>query len=301
MYDAIVVGARCAGSPTAMLLARKGSPGAAGRPGRLPQRHALDPLHPPARRGLPRALGPVREVAAPRAARRSASYTLDVGRSPFGRCAAAAGEVADALLAAPHRARPDPGRRRRRRRRRGARALPVDELLTEGDARAPASARATRTEHARIVIGADGLNSLVARSVGRADLRRPAGARPAPTTRTGSGVEMDGAELYPRPDRMIVAAPTNDGQVVTIVFWPRRRVPHVRIGHRGHLPRALELAPALAARMRDGTRADRFRGTAELPNFFRRPYGHGLGAGRRRRLPQGPDPGPRDQRRLPRR
>ncbi len=25
MYDAIVVGARCAGSPTAMLLARKGS------------------------------------------------------------------------------------------------------------------------------------------------------------------------------------------------------------------------------------------------------------------------------------
>ena len=37
MYDAIVVGARCAGSPTAMLLARTGLPGPAARPGHVPR------------------------------------------------------------------------------------------------------------------------------------------------------------------------------------------------------------------------------------------------------------------------
>ncbi len=47
MYDAIVVGARCAGSPTAMLLARKGHKVLLVDRAALPERHALDPLHPP--------------------------------------------------------------------------------------------------------------------------------------------------------------------------------------------------------------------------------------------------------------
>ena len=44
MYDAIVVGARCAGSPTAMLLARQGLQGIAAGQGRLPERHAVHPF-----------------------------------------------------------------------------------------------------------------------------------------------------------------------------------------------------------------------------------------------------------------
>ena len=38
---------------------------------------------------------------------------------------------------------------------------------------------------------------------------------------------------------------------------------------------ALDLAPGLAARVRAGERADRFRGTGRLPNFRRRSHGDG--------------------------
>ena len=79
MYDAIVVGARCAGSPTAMLLARKGYRVLLRGPGRLPERHPLDPLHPSARRRPPASAGVLLDAAdrdelpARRAGRRSTS------------------------------------------------------------------------------------------------------------------------------------------------------------------------------------------------------------------------------------
>ena len=60
MYDAIVVGARCAGAPTAMLLARKGYKCPARRPRHLPKRHHVHPLHPPTRDRAPQELGPAR-------------------------------------------------------------------------------------------------------------------------------------------------------------------------------------------------------------------------------------------------
>ena len=41
-YDAIVVGARCAGAPTAMLLARKGYRVLLRRQGAFPERHDVD-------------------------------------------------------------------------------------------------------------------------------------------------------------------------------------------------------------------------------------------------------------------
>ena len=37
----------------------------------------------------------------------------------------------------------------------------------------------------------------------------------------------------------------------------------------------MELAPAFAERVRNGRREERFTGTADLPNFFRKPYGPG--------------------------
>ena len=56
-YDAIVVGARVAGSPTAMLLARKGYRRIACRSGELPKRHDLDAPHPSAGHHRAAALG----------------------------------------------------------------------------------------------------------------------------------------------------------------------------------------------------------------------------------------------------
>ena len=47
-YDVIIVGARCGGSPTAMLLARAMHRSVADRQGDVPQRHDVDHvIHPP--------------------------------------------------------------------------------------------------------------------------------------------------------------------------------------------------------------------------------------------------------------
>jgi 2-polyprenyl-6-methoxyphenol hydroxylase-like FAD-dependent oxidoreductase len=39
--------------------------------------------------------------------------------------------------------------------------------------------------------------------------------------------------------------------------------------------RVLDLVPDFAARIRAGTRTERFRGTVDLPNFYRKPFGPG--------------------------
>jgi 2-polyprenyl-6-methoxyphenol hydroxylase-like FAD-dependent oxidoreductase len=277
MYDAIVVGARCAGSPTAMLLARQGhrvllvdrasfpsdtlsthyihQPGVAclERWGLLPQI---------ARSGCP----PIR------------SYTLDVGPFALEGTPPPIGDVAEAY--SPRRsvldrilveAAAEAGAEVRQR-------FSVQELVTDGDRvvgiRGRSAGGALVTERARIVIGADGMNSLVARGVGA----RIYNERPTLTCAYytyWSGVEMEGVELYPRPGRMIVASPTNDGKVVTIVFWPSDEFHQVRSDIERNFLDALELAPGLAERARNATRSERFRGTSRLPNHFRRPYGQG--------------------------
>ena len=59
-HDVVVVGARCAGAATAMLLARQGFDVVARRPGRPAERHAVDPRPLPRRRRAARPLGPAR-------------------------------------------------------------------------------------------------------------------------------------------------------------------------------------------------------------------------------------------------
>lgn len=88
-------------------------------------------------------------------------------------------------------------------------------------------------------------------------------------------VPVDGSELDARPNRMIIAAPTNDGQTVVIVYWPVAAFQEVRADIEGSFRKALEMVPTLAERVRNGERNERFRGTADLPNFFRKPFGPG--------------------------
>jgi flavin-dependent dehydrogenase len=151
--------------------------------------------------------------------------------------------------------------------------FPVDEILFEDGRVAGVRSRET-VERARLVIGADGLHSLVARSVD-APAYNDEGTLTCAYYTYWEGLEMDGVELYPRPGRMIVAAPTNAGRVVTIVLWPNAEFHAVRADVERHFHEALELAPGLAERAGRATRVDRFRGTANLPNFYRRPYGDG--------------------------
>jgi flavin-dependent dehydrogenase len=272
MYDVIVVGARCAGSPVAMLLARAGHRvllvDRAGFPSDTLSTHYIH------QSGVSRLKrwGLLDRVAAAGAAaiRR---YKLDVGQ--FALCGtpppldgvsdgySLRRIVLDQILV---EAAAEAGAEVRER-------FPVQEVIQEHGR--VAGIRSNRvTEHARVVVGADGLGSVVARSV-RAPVYNDHGTWSCAYYTYWAGVELDGVELYPRPGRAIIATPTNGGQVLTALNWPGSEFHKVRADVERHFTEALELAPSLAQRIRTATRTDRFRGTSRLPNFYRRPYGDG--------------------------
>jgi flavin-dependent dehydrogenase len=90
-----------------------------------------------------------------------------------------------------------------------------------------------------------------------------------------SGVPLDGVEFYPRDHRGFGALPTHQGLTAIIVGWPRDEFDPYRADVERNFLDTLELAPAFAERVRQGNREERFSGTAEMPNFFRKPHGPG--------------------------
>jgi flavin-dependent dehydrogenase len=277
MYDAIVIGGRCAGAPTAMLLARKGYRvlllDRAGFPSDTLSTHGIQP---PGVARLKR-WGLLEKVVAsncpqvPRFLFDVGPFTL-VGTPPpidgVSDVYAPRRTVLDAILV---EAAVQAGVELREH-------FTVQELLSDGERvtgiRGHATGGATVSEHARVVIGADGMRSLVARSVQASSYQtRP--ARTCSYYSYWSGVPVAGAELYPRPDQNIVAAPTNDGQTVITFFWPNAAFHEVRADIEGKVMQALDLVPSLAERVRGGRRSERFFGSADLPFFFRKPYGPG--------------------------
>jgi flavin-dependent dehydrogenase len=277
MYDAIVVGARVAGSTTAMLLARRGHRVLLVDRARFPSDtlsthfvhlSGVRQLH---RWGL---LDAVRATGAPPIRQ----LRLDFGPIVLHGAPAAAGDVEesfcprrtvldklllDAAAAAGVEVRD---------------GFAVDELLRDDDRvvgiRGHDAAARPCTERAAVVIGADGRNSLVARLVAA-----PEYAATPPLTCAyysyWSGIEAADAELYPREGRAIAAMPTNDGLTCVYVAAPRSEFHTFRRDVEGNVTATLALAPGLAERVAAGRREERFRGTADLPNFLRRPYGPG--------------------------
>lgn len=75
---------------------------------------------------------------------------------------------------------------------------------------------------------------------------------------------------------MIVAVPTNDDLTMVTVLWPRDEFDRVRVNVEANFLKEIELnAPQLAFRMRAGRREERYYGTGDIPNFFRKSYGPG--------------------------
>lgn len=129
-------------------------------------------------------------------------------------------------------------------------------------------------ESARIVIGADGRNSLVARTVGAEKYN----VRPVLTCWYyvyWSGVPAHMPGSHPRGRRAIVTAPTHDGLVITGVCFHGDDFQMVRSDPERHVWEALELVPELAEVCRQGKRVERIMGSGDLPNFFRKPHGDG--------------------------
>lgn len=277
MYDAIVIGARCAGSPTAMLLAQKGysvllvdkatfpsdtmsthyihprGVACLKRWGLLEQ--VIDSNCPPVAQATfdlgPLALVastlPVDGVAAGYAPRRTVLDTM----------------LVDAAVKSGAELRT---------------GFSVQELMMGGERvigiRGRSAVGTPVTEEAHLVIGADGMRSLVARAVQAPEYHR------VPSLTCGyysywSGIDIEGVEFYPRDGCTMLALPTNDSLVCVACIWPHEMFPTIRADIEGNFNKTLDLAPALAERVRLGKREERFVGTADVPTFFRKPYGPG--------------------------
>ena len=278
MYDAIIVGARCAGSPTAMLLARRGFKVLLVDKATFPSDTISTHILWPHGAEILRRWGLLQRLAATGVPPICRRMTFDVG--PFalrgtipdandgmgGFCPRRT--VLDALLV---NAAAESGADVRE-------GFTVDELLVADDTvigiRGRAKGGKSLEERARIVIGADGVNSFVARAV------RAPEYDAQPVAACGyysyfSGIRQDDIELYPRDHVAFGGAPTNDHVHLVMVNWPAGDFTTVRGDIDAHVWRALEAAPDFLARVREGRREEKWYGTAGVPGYFRRPYGNG--------------------------
>ncbi|MCL6509612.1 MAG: hypothetical protein K6U78_02885 [Anaerolineae bacterium] len=71
------------------------------------------------------------------------------------------------------------------------------------------------------------------------------------------------------------AFPTNDGLTLTAIAWPHDEFHRFRSDIEGNYFDTLRMMPSLAERLPAARRAERFTGMADVPNFFRQPFGPG--------------------------
>lgn len=273
MYDAIVVGARCAGSPTAMLLARKGYKVLLVDKARFPSdtlsTHLLHPTGVEAlkRWGLFDAL--VATGVPP-----IETYSFNFG--PF-TITGSPGTKEAPFSYAPRR-------------------IVLDKLLVDAAAEAGAEVRegfgvqdlivedgrvvgivgqdGKVTERARVVIGADGRNSFVARKV-KAEQYDEKPPILAGYYTYYSGLDIGGQfHTWVRPQRGWAAWPTNDGLTLVIGGWPHAEFEANKHDIEGNMLKQFELVPEWAEQVADANREAKWAGAA-VPNYFRTPYGDG--------------------------
>ena len=276
-YDAIVVGARCAGSTTAMLLARKGYRVLLVDRAEFPSDTVSTHLIHATGLASLRRWGLLEQIVAsgcPAIDR----YSFDFG--PFTIAGTPRAVDGSSTAYAPRR-------------------TVLDKVLVDAAAAAGADVRErftvedvvfddsgvvvgvrghreggpTLVEHARVVIGADGRNSRIAKAV------QPEQYNEKPMLMWGyysywSDLPVDGFETTVRPHRGWAAAPTNDGLTMLVAGWPAAEATTYKSDVEANFMKTLDLAPDFAERVRGAKREERFTGGG-VPNFFRRPFGPG--------------------------
>jgi 2-polyprenyl-6-methoxyphenol hydroxylase-like FAD-dependent oxidoreductase len=276
-YDAIVVGARCAGAPTAMLLARRGykvllvddAPAPSDMPlsthciwpsgaRRLKDWGLLEQVSasgcPPIRRvlmdfgslqleGEPVPADGVRDALAPR------RYILD-------RILAEAAVEAGAEL---------------------RRNVTIEEVIWDDGLAAGVRGRsdgAEVAERARIIIGADGRTSRIAQLV-EAKIHDEVPPLEGTYFAYWQGVPVDRAEIHVRPGRGVYAFPTNDGLTLVGANWAIADFAAARAAvERSYLDVVEACAPQLSVGLATGSRRSAFVGGATA-NIIRQPWGPG--------------------------
>jgi flavin-dependent dehydrogenase len=130
------------------------------------------------------------------------------------------------------------------------------------------------TEKAKLVIGADGRHSLVARTLQVAEYN----TRPSMTCwyyTYWSNLPLDALMFYQQPNRAVGTIPTNDGQICIPVVWPHQEFHAFRSDIEGNYMKTFTLFPELNEMISQAKREERFVGMADVPGFFRKSYGPG--------------------------
>ena len=278
MYDALIVGARCAGSPLAMLLARRGARvlvlDRATFPSDIPHGHFVH-RHGPRRL---REWGLLNQVAARTPAVTSA--IVDFGDFPL-----LIREVVEDGLPWAY------GPRRRTLDKilvdaaaaSGAdvrEGFHVDEYIADGGAVVGVRGRGADgrqvEERATITIGADGRNSRLARFVS-AQTYNEVPPILCYYFSYWQDVEAENFEMYVRNEarRVVFSFRTEDDLFAVFVGFPADEFSQVRGDIEGAFMRVVDAIEGFGERVRAGRRADRFYGASDLPNFYRKPYGEG--------------------------
>lgn len=129
-------------------------------------------------------------------------------------------------------------------------------------------------EKARVVIGADGLHSVVARNVKAVEYN----TRPAygfVYYSYWSGIPLDIAEYHVRRGSGAGAFPTNDGLVCVIAAHVMSEFAHFKTDIERNYLNSLAADQHLWEKVQSGHREERIVGTADVPNLFRKPFGPG--------------------------
>jgi 2-polyprenyl-6-methoxyphenol hydroxylase-like FAD-dependent oxidoreductase len=154
----------------------------------------------------------------------------------------------------------------------------VDEILRDDDRvtgiRGHAKEGQSVAEQARVIVGADGRHSLVAKAV-QPEKYHEHPAQSLAYYTYWADVPLSGGEVYGRGPRSIGLWPTNDGLTMSYIAWPVKEFNTFRSNIEANVMSTFDLVPELGQRMRSGRRVEKFVGTADLPSYFRKPYGSG--------------------------
>jgi flavin-dependent dehydrogenase len=279
-YDVIVIGARCAGAPTAMLLARHGYRvllvDKAPFPSDAMSTHVV---HPPGVAALNRwglldrlvatgcppiedyslDLGPVMLAGSPRPVD-GVSVAYCPRRTVLDKLLVDAAVEAGVEL----------------RESFTVEAILVDDTGSVIGVRGRSRGGGAVTEHASVVVGADGRRSLLARTV-RPEQYHDRPSRMAMYYAYWSGLDISTFATTVRADqrRGWAAAPTHDGLTVLGFGWPIEEFHQNRSDVERNFLATIELDPDFAERVHAARRESRYVGAAELGGYFRKPFGPG--------------------------
>ena len=278
MYDVVIVGARCAGSALGLMLVREGlsvlivdrttfpsdtmsghfiQPGGVSCLRRLGLLEGIEALGAPAQATMTVDFGPVVLSARPQPAPDGTAVAYAPRRYRFDPMLADAAVAAGASL------------------QEGVSFVePLVEAGRVVGIRTQTPSGRIEDIRARLVVGADGKRSRLAKAVGaQAYDRKPAAS--CAYYAYWSGFDAVDTRLFVREGLFCVAVPTNDGLTFIGVNWPHADRARIRADIGKAYRAALATIPWVADRLASAEQAGRFVGTSDLDAFFRPASGDG--------------------------